>query len=85
MERHVPLLVGLALLGLAIILAFTFNTVNPLQFRIVLGTFALAGGAISTEISGMLRVDLNFGKKLVIGATGAIAVFIILYLVVPQG
>ena len=83
MERHIALVVGLALIAVAIVLAFVFSTPNPLQTRIILGTFSLAGGAIATEISGMVKVNLSLGKKLTIGATGALAVFVILYLVLP--
>jgi hypothetical protein len=83
MERHLPLLVGLILFAVAIVLAFTFGSPTPLQNRIILGAFSLGGGAIATEISGMIKVDLNLGQKLVIGATGALAIFVILYLVLP--
>jgi hypothetical protein len=83
MERHLALIVGLALIAVAIVLAFVFGTPTPLQTRIILGTFSLAGGAIATEISGMVKVDLTLGTRLTIGATGALAVFIILYLIVP--
>ncbi|MGD0950767.1 MAG: hypothetical protein ABSA52_25580 [Candidatus Binatia bacterium] len=83
MERHVPLAVGVVLLLIALALAFTFGTPNPLQTRLILATASLGGGAIATEIPGMLQVNMSFGQKLVIGATGAIAVFAILYLVVP--
>ena len=83
MERHIPLIVGLILFAVAIVLAFAFGNPTPLQTRIILGAFSLGGGAIATEISGMIRVDLNLGTKLVIGATGALAIFVILYLVLP--
>ena len=83
MERHIALIVGLVLIAVAIVLAFTFGTPTTLQTRIILGTFSLAGGAIATEISGMIKVDLTLGNKLAIGATGALAVFVVLYLVVP--
>lgn len=83
MERHFPLVVGVALLLIALALAFTFGTPNSLQTRLILATASLGGGAIATEIPGMLNVNLSFGQKLAIGATGALAVFVILYLVVP--
>jgi len=83
MERHIALVVGLALIAVAIALAFVFGSPSPLQTRVILGTFSLAGGAIATEISGMIKVDMTLGSKLTIGATGALAVFVILYLVVP--
>ncbi len=83
MERHLALIVGLALFAIAIILAFSFGSPTPLQARIILGVFSLGGGAIATEISGMIYVDMKFGTKVAIGATGALAIFVILYLVLP--
>ena len=83
MQRHVPLVVGVALLMTALALAFTFSSPNTLQTRLILATASLGGGSIATEIPGMLNVNLSFGKKLAIGATGALAVFVILYLVAP--
>jgi hypothetical protein len=83
MERHLALIVGVFLFLVAIGLAFKFSTPTSLQSRIIIGAFSLGGGAIATEISGMIKVDLNLGTKLVIGATGALAIFVILYLVLP--
>jgi hypothetical protein len=83
MERHLALWVGLVIFAVAIGLAFAFSSPTPLQTRIILGAFSLGGGAIATEISGMISVNLNLGQKLVIGATGALAIFVILYLVLP--
>ena len=82
-ERHLALIVGIVLFAVAITLAFVFGTPTPLQSRIILGTFSLGGGAIATEISGLIKVDLTLGTKLTIGATGALAIFVILYLVLP--
>jgi len=83
MERHLALVIGLGLFVLAIILAFVFGNPTTLQTRMILGAFSLGGGAIATEISGMLKVDMTLGTKLTIGASGALAIFVILYLVLP--
>jgi hypothetical protein len=83
MEKHLALIVGLVLFGVAAILAFVFPSPTTLQNRIILGFFSLGGGAIATEISGMINVNMKLGEKLAIGATGALAIFVILYLVLP--
>jgi hypothetical protein len=82
-EKHLALIVGLILFAVAAVLTFVFSTPTPLQTRVILGFFSLGGGAIATEISGMIDVHMSLGKKLTIGATRALAVFVILYLVVP--
>ncbi len=82
-ERHLALVVGLVIFAVAIALAFIFSSPSKLQSRIILGAFSLGGGAIATEISGMIKVDLNLGTRLAIGATGAAAIFVILYFAVP--
>jgi hypothetical protein len=84
MEKHIALIVGLVLFAVGIALAFIFGAPTPLQTRIILGTFSLGGGAIATEISGMVKVDIKLGTALAIGATGALAIFVILYMVVPS-
>jgi hypothetical protein len=81
-EKHFPGLTGIAFLLLAIYLAFSGET-TIFQKRIILATFALAGAGLATELTGFLRVQLSFGTKLAIQAGGALAVFIILYLLVP--
>ena len=83
MERHIALIVGLALAAVAIALAFVFGHPTALQTQIIRGTFSLAGGAIATEISGMINVNLTLGSKLTIAATGALAIFVILFFFVP--
>ena len=82
-ERHLPFLVGLGLILVATALVFAFGTPTALQTRIVIGVFALGGGALATELSGMIKVNLKLGTQLAIGATGALAIFVILYFKVP--
>jgi hypothetical protein len=83
MERHLPLAVGLVLLLISLVLAFAVGNPNSLQTRLVLATSSLGGGAIATEIPGMLNVNVSLGTKIVIGATGALGVFIVLFLIKP--
>ncbi len=84
-ERHFPAFLGVFLAIIAIVLAFVFDAPTPLQTHIILALFALAGGAIATEISGSMKVDLAWGTKVVIGATGAAGIFVILYFLFPAG
>lgn len=79
MEAHLALIIGLILAAVATALAFIFNNPNPLQRQIILTLAALAGGAIATEIPGFLDVNLSLGEKTGVAASGAIAVFVVLY------
>lgn len=80
------------------ILAFTFGTIfvtailvlvvlipepKPMQWRVFCVVLALAAGGVATTISGMLKVSMQLGKRVLIGATGALAVFVIVYFFVP--
>ncbi|WP_439397228.1 hypothetical protein ACRQ5Q_09040 [Bradyrhizobium sp. PMVTL-01] len=70
---------GVVFLGaLLAITAFNPNpTVDQLRFWIPI--LAIATGAVATVISGLVNVRLSFGKQFAVGATGALAVFIIVY------
>jgi hypothetical protein len=70
---------------IAAILALVVLIPNPTvtQWKVFCVVLALAAGGISTTISGMLKIDLTFTKRAVIGATGALAVFVIVYFFVP--
>lgn len=76
---HLGLWVGCGFVIIAVILGFTFDNPTPLQTKIIQGLFALGCGGFATELSGFLKVDMSWGTKLVIGAGGALAVFVILW------
>jgi hypothetical protein len=76
------LLTWIAFLFIAVALTFSIQT-TVFQQRIILALFALGGAGAATELTGFLGVTLSFGKKLAIQAGGALAVFVILYLIVP--
>jgi hypothetical protein len=82
-NEHLAFVAGLVLIAVALVLAFVFSTPTPLQTRIILVVAALGGGAFATELSGMIQVNVSLGQRLAIGATGALAVFVILYFAVP--
>ncbi len=79
-EKHIAAIIGLALAAVAVALTFAVRNVTPLQRQILLSLFALSGGAIATEIPGFLNINMSFGAKSAIGAGGALAVFVLLYL-----
>jgi hypothetical protein len=83
MEKHFPAFIGIAFILIAVVLTFSFSSPNSLQIHVILAVLALGGGAFGTEISGMIKTDLKLGEKFVIGATGAAAIFVILYFAVP--
>jgi hypothetical protein len=84
-ERHFPSLIGIGFVIVSIALAFVFSKPSPLQTHIILAVLSLGGGAFASEIPGMLKVDLSLSAKFTVAATGAAAIFVILYFAVPVG
>lgn len=85
-QKHFGALAGLVLLAAAVILAFTFQNPSPLQEQVILILVSLGGGAFSLEFAERgMRLNLKLGAKLVVFATGAAAVFIILFFFTPAG
>lgn len=83
-ERHFPAVSGIGFLLLSIGLTFAFSSPTPFQQRIILATFALAGGGFAAEIPGFLKVELSLGQKAAVQAGGALAVFVILFFFAPS-
>jgi hypothetical protein len=77
--KHIALWSGIGLIILAVVLAFYYKDPNPLQTKIIQGLFSVGLGGVATELTGFLNVDMKFGTRLVIGAGGALAVFIVLW------
>jgi hypothetical protein len=82
-ENHLGFAAGAVLWTVALILGFTFSAPNSLQTVLIKGTFSLGCGALATEISGLLDIKIGVGTKVAIAASGALAVFVLLYLVAP--
>lgn len=78
-----PLALGVVLLVIALVLAFTFGTPTLLQAQLIRSTFALAAGALATQIPGLLNVNLSIGTQAAITAGGAIGVYIITFFFTP--
>jgi hypothetical protein len=74
---------GLILIAAILTLAVVIKNPTHLQVQVFSVVLALAAGGFATVLSGMLNVRLNLGKKVAIGATGALAVFVIVYFFVP--
>jgi hypothetical protein len=82
-ENHLSLATGIVMWAVALILAFSFGTTNPLQTQLIKGSFSIGCGALAAEIPGLLKVDISLGPKLIIAASGALGVFVLLDLVAP--
>jgi VIT1/CCC1 family predicted Fe2+/Mn2+ transporter len=72
-------------LFMSVILTLIVHIPNPTKaqahvFSVVL---ALAAGGFASALSGMLNVRLTLGSRVAIGATGALAVFVIVYFFMP--
>jgi hypothetical protein len=74
---------GVIFISAILALVVVIPNPTPTQWKVFCVVLALAAGGVSGTISGMLKVDLTFTKRAVIGATGALAVFVIVYFFVP--
>ncbi|MDP8078975.1 hypothetical protein [Phocoenobacter skyensis] len=78
----VGLVIGVSFTILIILLAVVIPEPTKTQFFIFRGVFSISLSAISAIIPGLLNVESRY-KKLSIRATGAIAIFIIVWLCNP--
>jgi hypothetical protein len=74
---------GIVFLLLAVVLAISIPNPTSFQLRVFTGFFSIAVGAFSIKLTGMLSVRMTFGTKVLISATGALAVFVLIYFFVP--
>lgn len=74
---------GLVLIGAILTLVVKIPNPTVHQFQVFAVVLALAAGGFSSVLSGMLNVRLNLNRRVAIGATGALAVFVIVYFFVP--
>ncbi|MCA1552054.1 hypothetical protein I6F36_35245 [Bradyrhizobium sp. BRP19] len=70
---------GVIFLGVLLALTAAFPNPTKAQLKFWASILALSAGAVSTVMSGLINVRLSFGKQLVVGATGAFAVFVITF------
>jgi hypothetical protein len=69
----------IAMLAIAIIIP----NPAPFQVRTFTTVMALAAAGAATVMTGLINTEIKLGTQLVIGATGALAVFVIVYMVNP--
>jgi hypothetical protein len=76
---------GFGFVCVATILTIAVFIPSPTLFqqRVFLSVLALALGGVAAVISGILDVQLALGKQLFVGATGALAVFVLVYFYNP--
>jgi hypothetical protein len=74
---------GVIFITAILVLVVLIPQPKPMQVKVFCVVLALAAGGIATTISGMLNVNIKLGKRILIGATGALAVFVIVYFFVP--
>ncbi len=74
---------GAGLLVSLLALAVFIPSPTPFQSRIFLSVLALAAGAFGVVITGLLDVKATLGKQITIGATGALALVVLMLFVDP--
>lgn len=74
---------GLILLATILTLVVLIPNPTHAQAQVFAVVLSLAAGGFGSFLSGMLNVRLNLAKRVAIGATGALAVFVIVYFFVP--
>ncbi len=75
---------GMIFMALLLLVAVFVKEVTNFQYQIFVAILSLAGGAFATVISGLLDIKMKIGNQLVIGATGALAVFVLLLFFLPK-
>lgn len=80
-----PIVIGLMLLFICIGIVFSINDLNKLQQQMLRSMFSLSLGAVASGIPGILNVKISLGSQVAIAATGAIAVWLIVFFFKPAG
>jgi hypothetical protein len=74
---------GVAFLIAILVIAIFIPEPKPFQVRTFTTVMAIAAAGAATVMTGLINTKITLGKQLAIGATGALAVFVIVYLVNP--
>ncbi|MCI5180544.1 MAG: hypothetical protein D3911_14735 [Candidatus Electrothrix sp. AW3_4] len=74
---------GLCFVTALLVLAIWFPNPTAFQYTVFRITLALAAAGIAGVIPGMIRLKMQPGAMLMIHAGGALAVFVIVYLLEP--
>ncbi|MCW5211553.1 DUF1566 domain-containing protein [Desulfobulbus sp. TB] len=75
--------VGLCFVAALLVLAIWFPNPTAYQYTVFRITLALAAAGIAGVIPGMIRLKMQPGSMLMIYAGGALAVFVMVYLLAP--
>lgn len=70
---------GVVFIATLLSLAVAIPEPTAFQLRVFVTVLAIAAAGAATVMTGLIDVRATFGKQLVIGATGALAVFVIVF------
>jgi hypothetical protein len=79
LEIVLAFLFGCLALAAVLWLAFANTSLTDPQFQILRIVLALAGGGVGAVIPGFLDLHMTTGTKATVRASGALAVFVVLY------
>jgi hypothetical protein len=74
---------GVVFLTSLLAIAIWIPNPEPFQLKIFTTVLALAAGGTTTVMTGLINTEVKFGTQLVVGATGTLAIFVIVYMVNP--
>ena len=74
---------GVVFLTSLLAIAIYIPNPEPFQLRIFTTVLAIAAAGTATVMTGLINTEVKFRTQLVVGATGALAVFVIVYMVNP--
>jgi hypothetical protein len=74
---------GVVFLATVLVIAVFIPEPTSFQLRVFTTVMAVAAAGAATVMTGLINTQVNLGKQIAIGATGALAVFVIVYLVNP--
>jgi hypothetical protein len=66
-----------------LVIAIYIPEPKPFQVRTFTTVMAIAAAGVATVMTGLINTEIKLGTQLTIGATGALAVFVVVYMVNP--
>lgn len=79
-NEHLPFLIGVLLILIVMFFVFFIGDINQLEYEVLKIILALGASGFATQITGLLDIKIHSGIK----ATGALGVFVIIYLLSPS-
>lgn len=74
---------GIIFLGSILAIAIFIPKPEPFQVRVFTTVMAISAAGVATVMTGLIDAQIKLGTQLVVGATGALAVFVVVYLLNP--